>query len=101
MVNLNIDDLVKKAGGKYALVSLMQKRMRELQRGLPTLVDRRGTLLETAIDELMGGKLWLARGAEADGLRAERLAELQAHGAVAAPTPPALGSGPAPSPKSA
>jgi len=97
MVNLDIDALVKKAGGRYRLVSLVQKRMRELQRGLPALTEKRGTLLETAIAELTEGKVWLAMGEEAAGLRAERAAELQAHAPAPTPqTPPALGAPAAP-----
>jgi DNA-directed RNA polymerase omega subunit len=78
MVDYNVDELVKKAGGRYSLVTLMQRRMRELQRGLPALVDRKPSLLDTAVDELMNAKLWLAVGEEADGLRSARVAELNA-----------------------
>jgi len=91
MVNLNIDDLVERAGGKYGLVSLMQKRMRELQRGLPALVEKQATLLQTAVNELVSKKLWLAKGEEADALREERIAELQAR--PSAQSTPAIGAG--------
>jgi DNA-directed RNA polymerase subunit K/omega len=97
MVSYNIDELVKQAGGKFTLVSLMQKRMRELQRGLPPVTTRRATLLETSIAELGEGKVWLAKGAEADGLRAQRIVELQSHGTPAPQkTAPTLGPGSTP-----
>ena len=93
MVTFSIDDLVAKAGGRYGLVSLIQKRMRELQRGLPSLVQRKGTLLETAVEELVQNKLWLATGEEAEGLRPERHAELQARPSASPQPSPALGAG--------
>ena len=101
MVNYVIDDLVKKAGGRYGLVTLIQKRMRELQRGLPSLVERKTTFLETAIDELVGDKVWLATGKEAEELREKRAAEMQSQKAATAPqSTPALGAGvPAKKPK--
>ena len=49
--------------------------------------------VETAVNELVNAKLWLAKGEEADKLRDERMAELQAHPSAAQSTP-AIGAGP-------
>jgi DNA-directed RNA polymerase omega subunit len=78
--DVNQDELMKRAGGRYRLVSLVERRMRELQRGLPPLVERRSTLLETAIEEFRSGKIWLAVGDEAAALQ-------EARGAAAGATP--------------
>jgi DNA-directed RNA polymerase subunit K/omega len=76
MVGTDSDDLILKAGGRFRFVSLVQRRMRELQRGLEPLVERQGTFLETAIEELNQGKIWLVSGDEADKLNEERVGEL-------------------------
>lgn len=90
MVGYDSDDLVKKAGGRYRFVSLVQRRMRELQRGLAPLVERRGTYLETAIEELRAGKIWIATGEEAEKLHEERVAELPEKAAPEKPPTSAL-----------
>ena len=78
MVGYDSDEFIAKAGGRYRFVALIQHRMRELQRGLAPLVEQRSTYLETAIEELREGKIWLASGQEAEKLheeRAEKIAE--------------------------
>jgi DNA-directed RNA polymerase subunit omega len=66
MLDIDIEDaLVKKVGGKFKLTSLMQKRMVELNRGFPPLVevemqDSRGTTREIACQEILQGKIELA-----------------------------------------
>ena len=77
MVGYDSDELIVKAGGRYRFVALVQRRMRELQRGLAPLVERQGTFLETAIEELNQGKIWLATGEEAEKLQEERVGEPQ------------------------
>lgn len=72
MVGFDHDDLVSKAGGGFRFVSLIQRRMRELQRGAAPFVEGKGTALDTAIAEFRSGKIWLALGEEADALREER-----------------------------
>jgi DNA-directed RNA polymerase subunit K/omega len=90
MVNFDVDSLVSVAGGRFRLATLVQRRMRELQRGLPPLVDKQESLMLTAVEELRQGKLWLATGDEAANLREERTAELQASAASPAAATPAL-----------
>ena len=79
MVGFDNDDLVRKAGGRFRFVSLIQRRMRELQRGAAAMVEGKGSPLEIAIEEFREGKIWLALGEEADKLREQ----------LAAPPPPA------------
>lgn len=76
MVGYDSDELILKAGGRFRFVALVQRRMRELQRGLAPLVERQGTFLETAIEELNQGKIWLVSGEEAAKLNEERVGEL-------------------------
>ncbi|MHC5056222.1 MAG: DNA-directed RNA polymerase subunit omega [Planctomycetota bacterium] len=96
MVGYDSDKLIEMAGGRYRFVSLVQRRMRELQRGLTPLVERRGTLLATAIEELRQGKIWLASGEEAEKLNEERVDELpEAPAAAETPAP----TSPVPPPK--
>ena len=90
------DELVRKAGGKYRFTSLIRRRMRELQRGMASLIEREGTLMETAIEEFRAGKIWLAVGSDADELREERQVERKGGAKPDAapkplPPPPAAG----------
>ena len=65
MLDIDLEDeLVRKIGGKFALTSLLQKRMVELNRGAPPLikvkdsdeVDNR----RIACEEILQGKITLA-----------------------------------------
>ena len=76
MVGYDSDELIAKAGGRYRFVSLVQRRMRELQRGMPPLVEQRASLLATAIEELRQEKIWLVSGEEAERLEEERVDDL-------------------------
>jgi len=72
METKELEDLQAKVGGKYKLVTLYQKRLRELQRGLPRLAD--GTTpdpWDTVYSEVMSGKVDLVMGEEADQMRKE------------------------------
>lgn len=74
MENLNLDELIEEVGGHFILVTLMQKRLRELQQGMPPLIDDpRGMLpYEVVAEEIRQKKIWLVTGEEADKLRAQR-----------------------------
>jgi DNA-directed RNA polymerase subunit K/omega len=70
-----LEGLLAKAGGKFKLVSLFQRRMRELQRGLPRLVQTDSiNLWEIVSKELHDGKVDLIIGEEAEVLRKEAAA---------------------------
>ena len=88
MVGFDNDDLVNKAGGRFRFVSLIQRRMRELQRGAAPFIEGKDSALETALAEFRAGKIWLALGEEADKLREELVKS--ASGAAPAPKPEAL-----------
>lgn len=67
-----LETLLAKVGGKYKLVTLFQKRMRELQRGLPRLVETEtGTVWSTVSKEIMTSKVDLIMGEEAEQMRKE------------------------------
>src|SRR5579862_9832077 len=67
-----LEGLLNKVGGKYKLVTLYQKRMRELQRGLPRLAtSETGNLWEIVSTEIMTSKVDLIMGEEADHMRKE------------------------------
>ena len=67
-----LEDLLNKSGGKFKLVTLFQKRMRELQRGMPRLVNLESTnLWDLTSAEIMKGKVDLVMGEEADQMRKE------------------------------
>lgn len=65
-----LEDLLNKVGGKYKLVTLFQKRMRELQRNMPKLVISDSTnLWDLTSEEIMQSKVDLVMGEEADEMR--------------------------------
>lgn len=67
-----LESLLNKVGGKYKLVTLYQKRMRELQRGLPRLVpSETGNPWDIVSREIMTSKVDLVMGEEADSMRRE------------------------------
>ena len=67
-----LEGLLNKVGGKYKLVTLFQKRMRELQRGLPRLApSETGNLWEIVSNEISSSKVDLIMGEEADTMRKE------------------------------
>jgi len=76
MEDLNLEALKERAGSAYRLVTLFQKRMRELERGWPPLVDPAGRKLHQVVqEEFERGLIHLAIGEKADALREERSAE--------------------------
>lgn len=74
MVDLDIDVLAAKVGGRFHLVSLMQKRVRELMQGAhPFVEDVEDKALEqVAGEEVLAGSVWLLIGEEADKARQKR-----------------------------
>ena len=88
-----LENLLAKVGGKYKLVTLYQKRMRELQRGLPRLVESESpNLWDIVSKEIFGNKVDLVMGVEAEQMRkelaqreSEELAEAEAKGKLPKP----------------
>jgi DNA-directed RNA polymerase subunit K/omega len=68
-----LEQLLAKVGGKYKLVTLYQKRMRELQRGMPRLVEgmTEGSMWDVVSKEIMTSKVDLLMGEEAETMRKE------------------------------
>lgn len=65
-----IEGLLNKVGGKFKLVTLYQKRMRELQRGLPKLVEIDSLdMWEVVAKEINTSKVDLIMGVEAEQMR--------------------------------
>ena len=71
MLDINCEEeLVKMVGGKFRLTSLIQKRIVELNRGSPSLVEfednEEPTLRDIVIKEILEGKIELAVREEMD-----------------------------------
>jgi len=74
--NVVVDEMSEKAGGRLKAVTLIQKRVRELERGWPALVPVEGkAIIRIALDEFDQGLISLAMGAEAEKLRGSRVVE--------------------------
>ncbi len=76
MLDIDFEDaLVEKAGGKFALTSLLQKRMVELNRGAPPLVALDGKpdrdLRRLACTEIIEGKIKLGPREEIEYVKQE------------------------------
>ena len=97
MENLDLDELTRIIGGKYSLVSLMQKRLRELQLGHPPLIENTEALamFEIVAEEIRQKKIWLVTGEEADKLRKARLTADAPQITQTAPAAPAAPTAPA------
>ena len=82
MENLNLElyDLSQTAGGRFRLVTLMQKRLRELQQGAPPLIENIENLADYEIvaEEIRQKKIWLITGKEAEDIRDVRRKEFEA-----------------------
>jgi hypothetical protein len=74
--NMDIERFADKAGGRTRSAALIQKRIRELERGWPPLV-RMATrdIIQIALEEFRQDRIWLVEGEEADRLREARVAE--------------------------
>ncbi len=68
---LKSDEVINKFGGRFRLASALQKRWLELMQGARPLVNKPGaTALETAIEELLEGRIEIqvpAGGEKAEG----------------------------------
>lgn len=72
METKELEDMQGKLGGKYKLVTLYQKRLRELQRGMPKLADAPSQdPWDIVTTEIMTGKIDLVMGEEAEQMRKE------------------------------
>ena len=60
MITVSLTDLFEKAGGRYNLAGLAQKRAAALLKGAPPLVEKKNlTPLQIALTELDEGKICL------------------------------------------
>lgn len=74
--NVVVDELSAKANGRLKAVTLIQKRVRELERGWPALVPAEGkSLTQIALEEFRSDRIRLALGEDADKLRSTRVVE--------------------------
>ncbi len=74
--NLDVEVFTAKVGGRAMATALLQKRIRELERGWPVLVPGGGRdIIQTALEEFRQDKIWLVSGDEADQLRDQRMFE--------------------------
>ena len=63
--NLIPEYVIQKVGGRFRLSSLLQKRMQQLNRGAPRLVDiETDDPMKIALAELMAGKVAIAEGTD-------------------------------------
>ena len=70
----DIQILSEKLGGRFNLVTLYCKRLRDLQRGMPALIENTEGLnhKEIVVEEIRQEKVWLLTGDEAAELSLER-----------------------------
>jgi len=74
--NMDVERLAERAGGRTRAAALVQKRIRELERGWPKLVDFDSQdIIQVALEEYRQGKIWLVEGDEANELRSQREVE--------------------------
>jgi len=59
MKRLVDEEVIRKAGGRFQLSVLVQKRMREYFMGATTREDRGRSCLERALGEVREGQIWL------------------------------------------
>ena len=69
---LKSSEIIRQAGGRFKLATLIQKRLVDVTFGAPLLVDSAGkTLMEAVVQEVLEGKISLEigpKGAEDDML---------------------------------
>ncbi len=74
--NVEVDAFANKLGGLVKSVTLVQKRIRELQRGWPKLIRTEELdIIQVAVEELRNDKIWLVSGEEAEELSVNRAIE--------------------------
>ncbi|MCU0723711.1 MAG: DNA-directed RNA polymerase subunit omega [Planctomycetes bacterium] len=78
MKTAEIIDAAHKVGGHFRLTALLQKRVVELMRGSPPLVENpdKKDLIGTALREVLEGKIILAADTEGEPEKAKGLREL-------------------------
>ncbi len=55
-----IDEALERVGGRFKLTVLIQKRVQELNKGAPRLVDSESkNLIDVVIDEILADKIYL------------------------------------------
>lgn len=75
---LKTDDLVRKAGGRFKLCALIQRRVGQLMDGARPLVERDGRSdLEIAIDEIMHDRIALDWAVDSSAANAADSASVQ------------------------
>ena len=90
LIDIDIEEtLIKKVGGKFALTSLLQKRMVELNRGAPPLVkvEQKGerSLRAVAYQEILEEKIVLAQYEEVEYAKTEETPQIESPEVVAPP----------------
>jgi DNA-directed RNA polymerase subunit K/omega len=74
--NLDVEKFAQKAGGRTSSATLIQKRIRELERGWPVLINTEiQDIIQIALEEFRQEKIWLVSGEEAAELREQRAVE--------------------------
>ena len=79
---LKSDEVVNKAGGRFKLAALIQKRLVDVTFGAPLLVERGDmTLMEAVVQEVLEGKITLEpRARIADALAEAEVPDEEAGG---------------------
>ncbi len=74
--NLDVEKFAERAGSRIGSATLIQKRIRELERGWPVLIDTDiQDIIQVALEEYRQEKIWLVSGEEAAELREQRMVE--------------------------
>jgi DNA-directed RNA polymerase subunit omega len=57
---MRIEDAIRKAGGRFKLTTLIQKRLQELNKGAPSLVELPGRpMIDVVLEEILQDKIAL------------------------------------------
>ena len=57
---LRIEECTRKSGGRFKLTTLIQKRLQELNKGAPALVDMPGKpMIDVVLEEILTDKIQL------------------------------------------
>jgi DNA-directed RNA polymerase subunit omega len=57
---MRIEDAIRKAGGRFKLTTLIQKRLQELNKGAPSLVEMPGKpMIDIVLEEILTDKIAL------------------------------------------
>lgn len=57
---MKIEDAIRKAGGRFKLTTLIQKRLQELNKGAPSLVELPGKpMIDIVLEEIIQDKIQL------------------------------------------